>query len=360
MSDKFMFNIHAKPFFPSSGVKDDLRERKPRPRKERNAIRRHTNPYTLLDFPEQIQTLRDLICFSYKYNGNLIDTHKLQSILPELEELDEMIGMEELKTGVTEMIMYFTEGFLDKNEDYLHTVICGPPGTGKTHVAQILARIYCSLGILPTDDFHIVKRTDLVGKYLGHTAIKTRDKLKECLGGVVFIDEAYSLAPNDNGGNRDSFSKEAIDVLNEFLSEHKNDIVVILGGYREDLENTIFASNQGLKRRFPWSFNIDSYSPKEMTDMFYLMVKRIGWEATNDAVSPEFFEKYKHQFVHFGGDIETFITKCKFASIKRIFGKSKSQKLITKNDVEIAMKNHEKHKDIHNHKIPPPPEHMYT
>jgi SpoVK/Ycf46/Vps4 family AAA+-type ATPase len=359
MSNNFSFNIHAKPFFPS-GVKDDLREKKPIPRKERNRIVRHTNPYILFELPDQIQTLRDLICFAYKYTGNLIDIKKLQNIIPELEELDEMIGMLDLKLGIVEMIMYFTEGFLNKNDDYLHTVICGPPGTGKTHVAQILARIYSGLGILPTDNFYIVKRTDLIGKYLGHTAIKTREKLKECLGGVVFIDEAYSLAPNDTGGNKDSFSKEAIDVLNEFLSEHKNDIVVILGGYKEDLENTIFASNQGLKRRFPWTFNIDSYSPSEMVSMFFLMVSRIGWDATEDSVSTEFFEKYKDRFIHFGGDIETFITKCKFASIKRIFGKTKSQKLITRDDVELAIKTHEKHKKIHEVNIRPPPEHMYT
>merc|ERR1711991_1200935 len=105
------------------------------------------------------------------------------------------------------------------NDDMLHTVITGPPGVGKTELGRILGHIYKGMGVLKKGHLKIVKRSDLIGKYLGHTAAKTQDVIDECSGGVMFIDEAYSLC---NKEGRDSFSKECIDTLNQNLTERRD------------------------------------------------------------------------------------------------------------------------------------------
>lgn len=325
------------------GGHDDKEE--PEEPKNDNIIQKKNyliNPYELLGEPEEINSLREFIQFAYFYNGDYIDKNKLKNILPYLEELDNLVGMSKLKNSVVDMIMYFTQGLFNKNEDYLHTVIYGPPGTGKTHVGRILANVYSGLGILKTNKFNIIKRTDLVGKYLGHTAQKTKKALEECIGGVIFIDEAYSLAPN-RGDKGDSFAKEALDVLNEFLSEHKNDCVVIIAGYEKELEHTFFAMNPGLKRRFPWKHVIDKYSAEDMLKIFKSILFRVGWTMDRNAIDTSFFNQHKDLFPHFGGDIETFITKCKFSHIRRIYGKEVCKKHLTKKDIDIALSRHKQY-----------------
>ena len=111
----------------------------------------------------------------------------------------------------------------------LHCVIEGPPGVGKTEVAKILGQIYRKMGILTSDKFKSVKRSHLIGGYLGQTAIKTQKVLDECNGGVLFIDEAYSLG---NSEGKDSYSKECIDTLTAHLSENKQNFICIIAGYK--------------------------------------------------------------------------------------------------------------------------------
>ena len=137
--------------------------------------------------------------------------------------------------------------------DFKHTVIYGPPGTGKTEVAKILGKIYSKIGVLNNNIFKKVTKNDLVGQYLGQTAIKTKNVINQCLGGVLFIDEAYSLGSKDS---IDIFSKECIDTLCEALSSHKNDLMVIIAGYEKELDENFFSVNQGLNSRFIWRYNI--------------------------------------------------------------------------------------------------------
>jgi SpoVK/Ycf46/Vps4 family AAA+-type ATPase len=122
------------------------------------------------------------------------------------------------------------------SNDYMHTVIYGPPGTGKTEVAKIIGKIYSNMGILGKNIFKKVTRSDLVAGFLGQTAIKTKDVIKESLGGVLFIDEAYSLGNNEK---KDSFSKECIDTLCEALSDHKDNLMVIIAGYENELNEAL-------------------------------------------------------------------------------------------------------------------------
>jgi SpoVK/Ycf46/Vps4 family AAA+-type ATPase len=189
-----------------------------------------------------------------------------------------MIGMKELKNNIVDQILYFVQE-LHKNKDstgdFLHTVIYGPPGTGKTEIAKIMGQIYSKIGILSNGTFKKVTRSDLVAGYLGQTALKTREVIKESLGGVLFIDEAYSLG---NPEKKDSFSKECIDTLCEALSDNKENLMVIIAGYEKELKDCFFSFNQGLDSRFTWRFKMDDYTHEDLYNIFLKKVSDIDWK----------------------------------------------------------------------------------
>lgn len=202
--------------------------------------------------------------------------------------------------------------------DYMHTVLYGPPGTGKTEVAKILGNIFCNLGILTSNTFKKVTRSDLVAGYLGQTAIKTREVIESAIGGVLFIDEAYALG---NTEKRDSFSKECIDTLCEALSDHKHELMVIIAGYEKELNDCFFSYNEGLSSRFTWRYKIENYDSIELRKIFEKIVKDNGWTFAfdRDAIKDEWFKERQQYFKYFGRDIEIFFTKTKIAHARRVF-----------------------------------------
>jgi SpoVK/Ycf46/Vps4 family AAA+-type ATPase len=266
-----------------------------------------------------------------------IDLKQLHDIKEELCELNKMIGLEQLKESVLDQLFYFMQNLHvgENNTDYKHTVLFGPPGTGKTEIAKIIGKLYSKIGVLKSNIFKKVTRNDLIAGYLGQTAIKTKKVISECIGGVLFIDEAYSLINKDQN---DSFSKECIDVLCEALSDHKNDLMVIIAGYEDELENTFFKANRGLESRFIWRFKLESYTSKELLYIFNKMVDDQGWKLDKDCISEKWFEKNKDEFKHFGRDVEILCTNIKICHGRRIYGKSKDKKLITKEDIEKGYK----------------------
>jgi SpoVK/Ycf46/Vps4 family AAA+-type ATPase len=298
-------------------------------------------PRLKLDNAPEVNSLTDLINVgkTMKFYKN-IDTVMLWNLLPHLEELNNMVGMESLKKTIFYQIIYYMQGMHTKNgnQEYLHTVIYGAPGTGKTTVAKIIGKIYQTMKILsPDGPIKIAYRDDFVAGYLGQTATKTRKLLNSCLGGVLFIDEVYSLAPRNN--DRDSFSKEAIDTLTGFLSDHKNDFCCIVAGYEEEVKGCFFAMNKGLERRFPWEHRITDYTTRQLCQIFTKMVNDIEWEvAFEPAVLEAVIERHKHLFKNAGGDIETFLSKCKIFHARRVFCLSKDHKFIlTKQDIIDAL-----------------------
>jgi len=253
----------------------------------------------------------------FEYN---IDLKALTCIKPELLELDSMIGMSSFKNSVLDQLLYFIQNLhIGKESDFKNTILCGPPGTGKTEAAKILGKMYSKIGILKNGIFKKVTRSDLVAGYLGQTAIKTKKVVTECLGGCLFIDEAYSLA---NGANDDSYSKECLDTLCEAMSDHKEDLMVIIAGYEEELYRTFFQGNRGLESRFIWRFNIEEYSPTELMQIFLKKVVENEWRYDNADGLEKWFESKKGSFKNYGRDIELLFTYTKISHGRRIYGKS--------------------------------------
>jgi SpoVK/Ycf46/Vps4 family AAA+-type ATPase len=230
-----------------------------------------------------------------------------------------MIGMKQLKEDIINQLLFYIQKLHSKKtgNDFMHTVIYGPPGTGKTEVAKIIGAIFSKLGILTKGTFKKVTRSDLIAGYLGQTALKTRDVIKECLGGVLFIDEAYALG---NEEKRDSFSKECIDTLCEAASDNKDNLMIIIAGYEEELNNCFFSYNPGLQSRFTWRFKTNEYTGLDLYNIFLKKVQDGEWSlAENSDINEKWFEKNKDKFKGFGRDIETLFAKTKIAHSRRVF-----------------------------------------
>lgn len=315
---------------------EKLRVNKMRPKKNIEV-----NVKKLEDLIDVINTHK----YDHKYDYN-IDLKSLHKIKEELEMLNSMIGIKSLKQSVYRQLMYFIQGFAKdpKDGDYKHTVITGPPGTGKTEIAKIIGKMYSKIGILKNNSFRKVTRTDLIAGYLGQTAIKTRKVIDEAMGGVLFIDEAYSLQ------NDDSYAKECVDTLCEAMSDHKNDFMVIIAGYQHELNETFFKINQGLESRFIWRFGMESYNAKEMHDIFKNIVSQKSWEC-NDSIHCKWFEKNKDNFKHNGRSMEQLFSYSKISHAERIFGKDCKRKELTIEDLDNGFKLLKEYGNMNNEKM---------
>jgi len=347
----------------------------------------HTNVIKKkVEINKELNTIQDILTLigenpsddSIEYN---IDMKSLHNIKIPLQDLNNMIGMAELKQNVVDQLLYFIQELhltvepevtllekvaessdpmplpeicgshckhshtsnnnstntntnnnstnnnninnKTKSVDFMHTVIYGPPGTGKTEIAKIIGAIYSKMGILKKGVFKKVTRSELIAGYLGQTAIKTKETIQDCLGGVLFIDEAYALG---NPEKKDSFAKECIDTLCEALSDHKHELMVIIAGYEHELNDCFFSYNQGLDSRFTWRFKTDNYQAEDLYNIFIKKIKDIGWSVQNIRV--EWFKKNMGSFPFFGRDMETLLAKTKIAHSKRVFGKPIEEKKI--------------------------------
>jgi hypothetical protein len=339
----------------------------------------------------EVNNIGDLLKITEKYKFNSkyyynINLKALHNIKDDLKMLNDMIGLSSLKSSILDQLLYFIQNlhltpkkniliksnvqpkieypqtsllhyyipppssmsinitpppplpfpsFNTENNDltkidegdFKHTVIYGPPGTGKTEVAKILGKIYSKMGILKKNFFKKVTRSDLIGQFLGQTAQKTRAVINECLGGVLFIDEAYSLG-SSNGGN-DIYSQECIDVLCEALSAHKNDLMVIIAGYENELEEKFFRLNQGLNSRFIWRYHIEKYNCDELIEIFKKKIKDIEWSISEMDLKKWFEPKMKY-FTNYGRDMENLLLSIKISHSRRIFGKPQAERKIIK------------------------------
>jgi len=275
--------------------------------------------------------------FDIEYN---IDMETIHRIKEPLNDLNNMIGMKKLKKSIVDQIIFFIQNLHyndeKKESDFMHTVIYGPPGTGKTEIAKIMGKIFSKLNVLSSDKFTKVTRAELIAGYLGQTAIKTKEAMKKSLGGVLFIDEAYALG---NREKKDSFAKECLDTLCEGLSDHKNNLMVIIAGYKKELDECFFSYNPGLNSRFTWRFHIEDYNSKELKEIFEKKVRDYNWKLKKKNIKIQWFEKNKEYFKFFGRDMETLFAKTKIAHSRRVFCKKKEEKtILNSDDLEKGLK----------------------
>lgn len=210
------------------------------------------------------------------------DTRTLSELL---NDLDQLIGLESVKSKVHDLIAYQKVQMLRKQQGLhsqkgtLHMAFTGNPGTGKTTVARIVGRIYKQIGLLSKGQFIEVSRTDLIAGYQGQTALKVKKVIEQAKGGVLFIDEAYSITENDHS---DSYGRECLTELTKALEDYRDDLVVIVAGYTEPMEH-FFASNPGLKSRFNTFIEFPDYSAEELYRMLEKRCEETDYLLSEDA-----------------------------------------------------------------------------
>ena len=207
------------------------------------------------------------------------------SVLREIErEMDSLVGMEHIKKMIKEIYAWLyinkkrEEFGLKAGNQVLHMMFKGNPGTGKTTVARLIGKLFKKMEVLPKGHLIEAERADLVGEYIGHTAQKTRDLIKKALGGILFIDEAYSLG---RGGEKD-FGKEAIDTLVKHMEDKQNEFILILAGYSREMEHFL-SLNPGLQSRFPLVFHFPDYTVNELMQIGDRMLREKDYILTKEA-----------------------------------------------------------------------------
>lgn len=212
-----------------------------------------------------------------------IEIHADEEFMPKseifnegMQKLNSMIGLTEIKEEIKNFIMELqgrkkleSRGVYTSSKPTLHMMFTGSPGTGKTEVARIMAKLLYGMGMIESNKCVEADRSTIVAKYIGHTEDNMKRLVKEAMGGVLFIDEAYALA---NGGEND-FGKEAVDVLIKAMEDNRDNLVVILAGYQTDMDE-LLKMNEGFKSRIPYTFEFSDYTPKELANLIEIMLEQ--------------------------------------------------------------------------------------
>lgn len=213
------------------------------------------------------------------------DEDKTYTLAELQQELDGLVGLTFVKNKVNDLIAFQKIQQLRKaqglasSKSTMHMAFTGNPGTGKTTVARIVGRMYKSLGLLSKGQFIEVSRTDLIAGYQGQTALKVKKVIERAKGGVLFVDEAYSITENEHS---DSYGRECLTELTKALEDYRNDLVVIVAGYTEPMKN-FFESNPGLKSRFNTFIEFPDYTAFELMEILYNMCLKNDYMLTPTA-----------------------------------------------------------------------------
>lgn len=234
------------------------------------------------DKPTETRTIFEKETADTEENRTAEKTEK-KSLSELLEKLNGLVGLENIKNDVNSLINLIKIQKLRKKRGLkeipisMHMVFSGNPGTGKTTVARLLAEIYRELGVLSQGHLVEVDRSELVAGYVGQTAIKVQEVVKKAIGGVLFIDEAYSLAYSDSGND---YGREAIDTLVKEMEDNRDNLIVIVAGYPDLMEDFV-NSNPGLRSRFNKYMFFPDYTPEELLRIFENMCNESGYKISN-------------------------------------------------------------------------------
>lgn len=227
-----------------------------------------------------------------------------RSLAELMDELNKLIGLVNVKQQVNDLIAFQSvqrirnEHGLNSVKRTLHMAFTGNPGTGKTTVARIVGHVYKQLGLLSKGHFVEVSRTDLIAGYQGQTALKVKKVIERAKGGVLFIDEAYSITENDHS---DSYGRECLTELTKALEDYREDLVVIVAGYTEPMK-VFFQSNPGLQSRFNTFIEFSDYSADELTSILESICEKNDYHLSaelKDEIKEYFVYEVEHKGDHF-------------------------------------------------------------
>ena len=254
----------------------------------------NTYPKTDLDFPDY----RDRLCQYISFHKEIPKYDEEKSLEEIFAELNELVGLQKVKKVLNDLVDLIelrkkSEGDLNIKNVNLHMVFLGNPGTGKTTVARIVAEVLYNLKYIKQNKLIEVSSKDLVGEYVGQTAPKTMAAIEKALGGVLFIDEAYSLASDARSGN--SYNDEAIATLIQAMENYRDSLVVIFAGYTKEMQ-AFLNSNSGIVSRIGYTLEFEDYKTDELVCIFNGMMKKSGFIVSKEAEEEvrKVVEEYRH------------------------------------------------------------------
>jgi len=277
-------------------TKDGLKEDRPALKADEFVARRPVTPHS------PIQQKQEIPKEAAKEAEATPEPPKLEELLA---ELDGLCGLDQVKKDVKSLINLVKVRKLRQQADLpvppmsLHLVFMGNPGTGKTTVARLLAKIYHAIGVLSKGQLVEVDRSGLVAGFVGQTALKTQEAVQKAIGGVLFIDEAYALVNQENGND---FGHEAIEVILKNMEDHRDDLIVIVAGYTNLMEKFIH-SNPGLESRFNKYFYFEDYDAPQLMAIFRSMCQKNGYTLSQEAAEwaeSDFKDLYDNRDENFG------------------------------------------------------------
>ena len=235
---------------------------------------------------------------------------------------------------------------------FVHTLLLGKPGSGKTTFASLLVDVWDALGIIDKRRYRITKRSDWVGKYQGHSVAKAKKLIESCKGGVIFIDEAYSIISSKDGD--DMYGQEVLTEIVEAMSNPDKQVIFVMAGYENDMKQ-LFSYNAGLERRFGYVYRFKTPASAMLHNIFLKQLRETRWRCNKSEKNNirDFFGRHVKDLTHGGGSTNQLIFHSKQASIVRHFPE-KSNSILTLKDLEEGMKTFLSHAKVFKKALPPP------